>query len=414
MVQVNRYVLMLIPLSLLFLLSQFYRAVSAVIASELMNELLLTAEDMGLLSSVFFYAFALIQIPMGIAMDRFGAKRLILVLSSLGIGGTASFALANSFSVALIGRAFMGIGMACALMGTYKFISVWFPSHSFATISGIILSFGTLGNVAATAPLAIAVDWMGWRNAFLLVAFIHLLITFWVYLVVEEGPNSSKKSIAPSSENKSPLKESIEGILLVVTLPSFWLISLATFVRYGTYISIAGLWAGPYLEYVHGVSLIDRGKILMLFPLGFLLGGPIFGFLSDRIFRNRKIVAVLGMFFYTAFIFPLVGLFHISSLTLVAVIFGGIGFSVSFGMIMYANIKELLPESISGTAMSAVNFFTMAGAGFFQHVMGAVVERFSFNHGQLPPEAFSFAFGLCFVSSALGALAYLFVKERHS
>ena len=405
---------MLIPLSLLFLLSQFYRAVSAVIASELMNELLLTAEDLGLLSSVFFYAFALIQIPMGVAMDRFGAKRLILLLSCFGIGGTIIFALADSLLVALIGRAFMGIGMACALMGTYKFISEWFPSHSFATISGIIISFGTVGNVAATAPLAFAVDWMGWRNAFILIALIHLLITFWIYLAVEDDPDSSIKGAASLSENRNPLKESMGGLMLVVTLPSFWLISLATFVRYGTYISIAGLWSGPYLEYVYGVSLIDRGKILMLFPLGFLLGGPIFGYLSDRIFRNRKIVATLGMFFYTALIFPLIGFFHISSVTLVAIIFGGIGFSVSFGMIMYANIKELLPESISGTAMSALNFFTMTGAGFFQHVMGAVVEKFSCNQGQLPPEAFSFAFGLCFISSALGALAYLFVRERDS
>ena len=81
---------------------------------------------------------------------------------------------------------------------------------------------------------------------------------------------------------------------------------------------------------------------------------------------------------------------------------------------MYANIKELLPGSFSGTAMSAVNFFTMAGAGVFQHVMGIAIDKFSVPQGQLPPEAFSFAFGLCFVSAAFGTVAYLFVKEVHS
>ncbi|HUU41896.1 MAG TPA: MFS transporter [Desulfatiglandales bacterium] len=410
----KRSILMLIPLSLLFLLSQFYRATSAAIASELISELSLTAEDLGLLSSVFFYAFALIQIPMGAAMDHFGAKKLILALSFLGIVGAVSFASANSFSVALIGRIFMGIGMACALMGTYKFISIWFSPYSFATISGIILSIGTMGNVVATAPLAFAVDRMGWRNAFLLVALIHLLITFWIYLAVEEHPNHYMKNQTPLLQKKGLLKKSIDGILMVFTLPSFWLIALAAFVRYGTYISISGLWAGPYLENVYGISLVDRGKILMLFPLGFLLGGPIFGFLSDRVFRNRKAVAIFGMFFYTVFIFPLIGVPRAPSLILISIIFGGIGLSASFSIVMYANIKELLPESISGTAMSAVNFFTMAGGGFFQHVMGIGIERFSLHHGQLPPDAFSFAFGICFISSALGAFAYLFVKERHS
>ena len=405
---------MLLPLSLLFFLSQFYRATSAVIASELMRDLCLTAEDLGFLSSVFFYAFALIQIPMGAAIDLFGAKRLILFLSSLGIVGATIFALANSFPVALIGRALMGVGMACALMGPYKLISVWFPPHAFATISGLILSIGTLGSIVATAPLAVAVNWIGWRKAFLAIALIHIFITFWIYMVVKDYPAEYKTRNASYLPKKDWLKESVDGILLVLRLPSFWLIALAAFVRYGTYISIAGLWAGPYLEHIYHIPLIDRGKILMAFPIGFIIGGPIFGLLSDRVFRNRKAVALLGMSFYTIFILPLTGFISVPSPVMIAGVFFCIGFLTSCGLVMYANIKDLLPSSISGTAMSAVNFFTMAGAGFFQHVMGISIERFSLYKGQLPPEAFSFAFGLCFVSAALGTVAYLFVKEVHS
>ncbi len=405
---------MLLPLSLLFFLSQFYRATSAVIASELMHDLSLTAEDLGFLSSVFFYAFALIQIPMGAAMDLFGARRLILLLSSLGIIGAVSFALANSFQVALMGRALMGVGMACALMGTYKFISIWFPPHAFATISGLILSIGTLGSIVATAPLAVAVDWIGWRKAFLVIAIIHLFITFWIHVVVKNYPEEYNRRNVSSSHKGDWVKESMKGILLVFQLPSFWLIALAAFFRYGTYISIAGLWAGPYLEYVYQVSLVDRGKILMAFPIGFIIGGPIFGLLSDRIFRNRKAVALLGMSFYTIFILPLTNFISVPSPIMIAGVFFCIGFLTSCGLLMYANIKDLLPSSISGTAMSAVNFFTMAGAGFFQHVMGISIEKFSLSQGQLPPEAFSFAFGLCFIAAALGTVVYLFVEEVHS
>jgi predicted MFS family arabinose efflux permease len=405
---------MLFPLSLLFFLSQFYRATSAVIASELMHDLSITVEGLGLLSSVFFYAFALIQLPMGAAIDMLGAKRVILFLSFLGIGGAIIFALANSFPVALMGRALMGIGMACVLMGTYTLISIWFPARSFATISGIILSIGIVGSITATAPLAMAVNWIGWRKSFLLIALIHLFITFWIYVAVEDSSKEYQRANAPSLHDKNWLKESIAGIVSVLRLPSFWLIALAAFVRYGTFISIAGLWAGPYLEYIYQISLINRGKILMLFPIGIIVGGPIFGLLSDRVFRNRKAVVLLGMSFYTIFILPLTGFFPLPSLILIVGIFCGIGFLNSFSMVMYANIKELLPDSIAGTAMSMVNFFTMAGAGFFQHMMGIIVEKFSIHQGQLSPEAFSVAFGLCFFATALGTIAYLFVKEVHS
>jgi len=407
----DKKILMLSPLATLFLLSQFYRVTSAVIASDIMQDLSLTAEDMGLLSSIFFYAFALIQIPMGAAIDLFGARRLMLFLSSLGIVGAVVFALSNSFLSALIGRALIGIGMACALMGTFKLISLLFATNAFTTISGIILSIGTLGNILATAPLAFAVDLIGWRKAFLLIALIHLLITISVYLIVKDHPDKSKGKDLSLINKGNWLKGSVSGVMCVVRLPSFWLIAISAFVRYGTYVSIAGLWAGPYLEYVYQIPLVDRGEILMLFPLGFIIGGPIIGALSDKIFKNRKVVATLALSLYSVFIFPLTGSFQKPSLFIIGVMFFSMGFLNSSSMIMYANIKELLPVAISGTAMSAVNFFTMAGAGFFQHVMGIIIEKFSFSQGQLPAEAFSFAFGLCFFAAVIGAISYMFVRE---
>ena len=407
----DKKIWMLSPLAMLFLLSQFYRVTSAVIASELMHDLSLTAKDMGLLSSVFFYAFALVQIPMGAAIDLFGARRLMLFLSTLGIVGAVVFALSNSFLLALIGRALMGIGMACALMGTFKLISLWFPPYNFATISGIILSIGTLGNILATAPLAVAVDSIGWRRAFLLIAIAHLIITIFVYIIVKDYPDKSKGKDVSLTDKGNWLKESAEGVMSVVRLPSFWLIAIAAFVRYGTYVSIAGLWAGPYLEHVFQIPLVDRGKLLMLFPLGFIIGGPIIGTLSDKVFKNRKIVAALAISLYSIFIFPLAGFFQRPSLLIIGAMFFCMGFLNSSSMIMYANIKELLPIAISGTAMSAVNFFTMAGAGFFQHVMGIIIEKFSFNQGQLPTEAFSLSFRLCFFAAAIGAISYIFVRE---
>jgi len=251
-------------------------------------------------------------------------------------------------------------------------------------------------------------------SSFLLIALVHLFITFWIYVAVKDSPEEYERLDTSSFKEESWLKESLGGIFSVLRLPSFWLIALAAFVRYGTYISIAGLWAGPYLEHIYHISLVERGKMLMLFPIGFLIGSPLIGLISDRVFKNRKTVAVLAMSFYTILVFPLIGFLPTASLIMMAGIFFCIGFLNSGSMVLYANIKELLPSSISGTAMSAVNFFTMAGAGFFQHVMGISIERFSLEQGQLSREAFSYAFGLCFIGAALGALAYFFVKEVRS
>ena len=410
----DKRIVMLVPLTLLLLLSVFYRATSAVIASELMSDFSLTPEDLGLLSSVFFYAFALVQIPMGAALDLFGARRAMIFLSCAGLVGVVSFALANSFPLAIVGRGLMGVGMACCMMGIFKLVSVWFPPHAFTTISGFILSIATLGSIGATAPLAFAVDWIGWRNAFLVIALVHLFITVWIYAQVVDFPENSRVENVFSAQKRGWVKGSMDGMVSVFRLPSFWLISLAAFTRYGVYISIAGLWAGPYLEHIYHASLIERGKILMLIPVGYLIGSPIFGLLSDRVWKERRTVAAAAMSFYALCVLPLVGFIPSFSIHMVAATFFLLGFSGSFAPIMYANIKELLPSSVSGTAMSAVNFFTMMGAGFFQHVMGIIIERLSLQEGQLPPEAFSFAFGLCFIAAASGAIGYLFVKRVRS
>ena len=120
----------------------------------------------------------------------------------------------------------MGVGMACALMGPYKLISIWFPPRAFATTSGLILSIGTLGSIVATAPLAFAVNWIGWRGAFFLIALIHLVITIWIYCAVKDSPVEYQTGDISDLHNKNWVKGSLDGVLSVLRLPSFWLIAL--------------------------------------------------------------------------------------------------------------------------------------------------------------------------------------------
>ena len=148
-----------------FFLSQFYRSTNAVIAPQLIADLRLDTEDLGLLSAAFFYAFGLAQIPITVFLDRIGARAMMTGFSLLGIAGALVFSWADSLATGILGRALLGVGMACNLMGTLKLLTLWFDPLRFATLSGIVLAVGTLGNMAATSPFVLLVDWVGWRQA---------------------------------------------------------------------------------------------------------------------------------------------------------------------------------------------------------------------------------------------------------
>jgi sugar phosphate permease len=403
---------MFVPLGLFFLLSQFYRTSSAVIAIDLMHDLQLNAQTLGLLSSIFFYAFALVQLPMGAAMDLFGAKRTLVILALVGFFGAVLFASAKNLAMAMMGRALIGVGMACGLMGTLKLLVNWYPENAFGTASGMILSVGTLGVIAATAPLAEVVARVGWRAAFYGMSACHLVIVVWIVFKVREAPEKTWHEDKSASSHKKFADEvaSTRDFLLVFKHPSFWLISATTFVRYGTYVAISGLWAGPFLREIHHFSLIKSGNYLLAFPLGFIIGGPVIGYLSDKILKSRQRVVVFGMAGYSLMMLPLCIAAESIPNWLLLASFAGMGFFTSSGGIMYANIKELLPKRISGLAMTGVNFFTMMGAASFQYGIGTFIKHLS-GTSALTPQAFYWGFRLCFMASIIGVVCYLFVKE---
>jgi len=402
---------MFVPLGLLFLLSQFYRSSSAVIAIDIMKDLQLDARDLGLLSAIFFYAFALVQLPVGVALDLFGAKKTLVILAFIGLLGALLFASSHSLAMALTGRALIGMGMACALMGVLKLLINWLPKNSFATASGLILSVGTLGVMAATAPLALIVKTAGWRTAFYGLAACHLLIVVWIIKIVREKPvlhGKFPETVRPGEEMEG--RPSVHDFLFVFRHPSFWLIAFTTYVRYGTYVAISALWTGPFLVTVCQFSLVKTGNFLLAFPLGFIIGSPLIGHFSDRIFKNRKKVVVVGMAGYSLMMLPLC--FYTKNLPewLLLSSFAGMGFFTSCGGVMYANIKELMPAGVSGLAMTGVNFFTMIGAATFQHGIGAFIKHVS-GGNIMTLQGFIWGFRFCFVAALMGVVGYVFVRE---
>jgi len=399
-------------LSSMFVLSMFYRASSAVIARELVRDLGLSAEGLGLLGGAFFYSFAIAQVPMGPALDRIGPRIMIAVLPLVSALGAFLFALSQGFALALFARFLIGLGMACVLMGTFKVLTAWFPSDKFATMIGLTYSVGTLGNILATSPLAYLAAQLGWRSSTVIIGIVTVLTCFLVFKIVRDRPESvTGERVARNmlgKETHIPIRVSLRMIFGSL---AFWQISTTNFFRYGTFVAIQGLWGGPYLMDVLGYSPIRAGNVLMMMSLGAVVGGPLGGQLSDTVFRSRKKVVVGGMSAYALGIFFLTGWTRSAHEVFYYGLFFSLGFFMTFGMVVFSQIKELFDVRMSATAMTAVNFFAMMGAAISMHVMGKIIEIFPKVGEVYPPRAYHIAFGSCLLGTAIALAFYGFSKD---
>ncbi len=405
----RRWIIFLLATSHFFL-SQFYRTSNAVIAPELIHDLSLDTEGLGLMSASFFYGFAITQIPISLLLDKVGPRKLMTILSLLGILGAFIFSLADSLSMGLLGRILLGIGMACNLMGTFKLLTEWFEPLIFATLVGLVISIGTLGNMLSTTPLVMLVEQIGWRHSFQLIAATNLVLTLTLYIVVRDRPSHTIRN--PSSMQPSiTFKQVFSNLAMFLKDKDYWIISLATFVRYGTFAGFQALWAGPFLMEVMGYSAVKAGNLILLMTVGMIIGSPFWGALSDRIFKTRKWIIVFCLGILAGIALGLMLIPADANLLVVVFIFFAFGFFSSGGMLMYSHIKDLMPAEIAGAAMTGVNFFNMLGPAVFLQGLGIMMQTL-YPEASRGPAAFDAAFLVCMLCLAGAALLYLFTAEK--
>lgn len=337
-----------------FVLSMFYRVSATIISPRLSAELSLDASQLSALSAAFFYAFALFQIPAGPLLDRLGAKRMMLVMGLVGITGAVVFATSHGYAQALAGRALLGLGMACNLMGAYVLLAAWFPSDRFATMAGTLASVGTAGMALAATPLAwVAVAW-GWRGAFLVIAVLNAVQVVVLWLVVRDRPGFAPPP-APAANGWGERRRGLYA------KPYFWAISLATFFRFGAFMGVSALWAGPYLMQGQGLDPVRAGNPLLACTVGMVAGLPLSGTLSDRWLRTRKWVIAPSLL-VTAGLFALLAVLpEGTSQPVLVLVFFGLGLFSAPGQIMYTQIKELAPPGMAASGMTGINLFNMLG-----------------------------------------------------
>ncbi|MEE4363235.1 MAG: MFS transporter [Desulfotignum sp.] len=427
--------------ALMFAMSQFYRASVAVISPDLMQEMGLNALDLSRISAAFFYAFAVMQIPVGIFLDTVGPRIAMTALTLLSVIGAIIFALGTTPAWLTFGRVLLGVGMACNFMGALKLLTVWFEPRQFATLSAVVVSLGTLGNIAAATPLVLMVSLVGWRHSFLVIAGFTFTLALVFLAVIKDRPmadeggagditgggaaensygadgksgprGSEDRAAAPAdgADIRPSVYQTLGRAWALFHEKDYWIISAATFCRYGIYAAVQALWAGPFLIHVLELSAVTAGNILFLMSIGLILGCPLCGWLSDSLVVSRKKIIIPGICCMTGLLLGMNRLSPDTGVCVVYLVFFSFGLASGSGQVMYAHIKEQVPRANAGMAMTGINFFTMAGVAVFLQGMGHVMARF-FPGASLTLPAFHLAFGLCSLCLVCIALLYCLTRE---
>lgn len=391
-------------MALIYFFVYFHRTSPAVLANILMEEFAVTALAVGVLSSAYFYPYGLMQIPVGYLSDIKGPRLVTTVFTLIAFFGTLLFAFSPTFEVAILGRLLIGIGVSGVYIPTIKIISRWFKVDEFATLTGVLFAVGNTGALVSAYPLAAMTSAFGWRHSFLFIAVITLLLALSCWILVRDSPEGNVKKIE---------KKGFSASFRVVVLNSaIWLIATSAFLRYGIVMGYQGLWGGPYLMDVYGMGREEAGGVLMTVGFGTIVGAPVIGFLSDKIFRTRKWFLFAAGIGFTLTMLPLVFMTASLSVIQLYVISFLIGLFSAAGPVAYALVKESFPLEVTGLATSIVNVFPFFGGAAFQVIMGYLMDSVGMDGNVYPPEAYSLAFLFCLIASVISSVLILFVHEK--
>ena len=397
-------VLLVGTLAAIYLVSQFLRNSVGVIAPDLAREIGLNAAEIGLLSSAFFFAFAAAQIPLGIALDRYGPKRCMLLCAAIAFLGTLAFAVATTPAELVTGRILMGLGSSCYLMAPLALYAKRFPPERFTLLAGIQIGIGTVGTLFVTAPLAWASASIGWRATFLAVAGLVVAGAILVAVVVREDAADRTET-----GQRETLRESLRGVLEVTRMPSFVPVFLMNFMSYSSYVLIVGLWGGPFLSDVYGYGLTARGDLLMLPAISHIVGVVVWGH-AERYFGAYKPLVLAGALATAAALGLLAALGKPEPRTL-AIWLTVFGFLPAFLPVLIAHGRSFLPPHLVGRGMTLFNIGTMGGTFVVQLASGALIDLFPAQAGVYPLDAYRLVFAVQAVAILVAGAAYLTVRR---
>ena len=383
-----------------YVLSQFYRAFLAVLAPVLEADLGATKADLAAASGAWFLAFALMQIPVGEALDRIGPRRTTAAALVVGGLGAGLFAAATSPAMLTLAMVLIGIGCSPVLMASYFIFARQFSSAVFGTLAGATIGVGSLGNIGASLPLTLAVEAFGWRGTVWALAGVTLATAALVAALVRDP--------APA------LKGQGGSFLTLLRMPALWPILAVMIVCYAPAAGLRGLWLGPYFTDVHGYTAAQVGTASLWMGFAMVAGNFAYGPL-DRWLGTRKWVIFAGNALTLACLAAL-WLTPGASPALATALFVGVGFFGATFPIVIGHGRAFLPPQLTGRGVALINLCGIGATGLMQLVTGRLHASLALPQGianSAPPATpYLGLFALYAVFVAVGLTIYLWSQDR--
>ena len=360
----------------------FHRISVSVVGQDIVADV---GGSIGFLSSVYYWTYTAMQIPSGVMADRFGARAASTVFLLIASIGSLVTCVGTEFWMIVLGKVMIAAGMAVVYVPLMKLVSVWFPKSDFAVLSGVVIAVGNVGAIAATGPLELMAQALGWREVFLVLGVITLVLAVLCATVIRNHPKDRGlpsveavellehgTAVVESSAARIPV---MKGLRIVLSGGrKFWTCALAYFLVYGSIMTFQGTWAVTYFNNVYDfvlsaswmVTALGVGKILSTLAIG--------GMTSRGIIRSKRKAMIYGTSVFTvlwAVIFVFAG--DIDSYWFWFAVSFAFGFFGGFMTLSFTQVKEWYPIAISGTAVSGTNIFLFLGASVCTTISGAII-----------------------------------------
>jgi MFS family permease len=382
-----------LPFAAGYFLSYLYRSVNAVISPDLVRDLGLDAGDLGLLTSIYFLTFALFQLPLGLLLDRFGARRVEAVLLLVAALGALLFALSTQLAGLIVGRALIGLGVSACLMAAFTAFVGWFPAPRLPAVNGWVMAAGGLGALTATAPVEAVLRLSDWRSLFLGLSGITVLVAALLWRVVPERAGAT---------TGTSLRDQWQGVARIFRDRYFWRLAPLPSLSQSTFMAIQGLWAGPWLRDVAGLERVAVANHLLLAATGMAVGYPLLGWLAYRL--SRAGIPPLWLAAAGMLLFMLLQLLLVLGVTgAPALLWLLFGFCGTAGTLVYAVLSQAFPPALAGRVNTALNLLVFLTAFIAQWGLGAIINQWPVTARGYHPHGYQAAFA---VALGLQALAF--------
>lgn len=389
----------LLPFALAHFVSYLYRTVNAVVYPALAQDLGLAASSIGLLTSVYLLTFAMAQLPIGVALDRFGPRKVQVPMLIVAALGALLFANANDFTTLVVARGLIGLGVAGSLMAAIKASSQWFPVERLPLCTSLLLSVGGMGAMASTVPMHAAMQYIGWREAFIGLGVGTLLVSALIFFVVPERGTKQQTSLAEMAGAVRQLYQSW----------SFWRLALYSIFAHATYMAMQGLWMGPWLRDVGHLNQSQASHVLLAGTVAMVCGSLAFGWATDALRKfGIKPIFVCGAGICLFVLFQLLMVCD-APITpwIIAVGFSFFGTSTTMN---YAIVAQSVPKNLTGRVSTSFNLVVFLLAFVVQWGMGGVLNSWVPTAGIYPKEAYQVTLGMILALQIPGLLLWLSFK----